>query len=195
MKVEHPVSTLASSLAKPPATDTDTIRVCIVDDAVVVRGMVSRWVGEEEGIEMVGSYRNGRVAVESVAKDNPHVIVLDIEMPEMDGLTALPLLLKACPRARIVMASTLTRRNAEISLKALSLGASDYVPKPETNSGVSTSGDFRRDLIEKIRALGGRAMSAVAERPRRRERRCGSTRARRSCLSTPWRGRWQGLVP
>ena len=158
MKVEHPVSTLASSLAKPPATDTDTIRVCIVDDAVVVRGMVSRWVGEEEGIEMVGSYRNGRVAVESVAKDNPHVIVLDIEMPEMDGLTALPLLLKACPRARIVMASTLTRRNAEISLKALSLGASDYVPKPETNSGVSTSGDFRRDLIEKIRALGGRAM-------------------------------------
>ena len=166
MKVEHPVSTLAPSLARPPAADADSIRVCVVDDAVVVRGMVSRWIGEEAGIELVGSYRNGRVAVESVAKDKPHVIVLDVEMPEMDGLTALPLLLKACPGVRIVMASTLTRRNAEISLKALSLGAADYVPKPESNSGVSTSGDFRRELIDKIRALGARALGrTVAPKP------------------------------
>lgn len=141
-----------------PTARKNVIRVCVVDDAVVVRGMVSRWLAEEADLELVGSYRNGKVAVDSVARDQPDVIVLDIEMPEMDGLTALPLLLKAVPRARIVMASTLTRRNAEISLKALSLGAADYLPKPETNSGVSTSAEFRHELIGKIRALGARAL-------------------------------------
>ncbi|MFN0264565.1 chemotaxis response regulator protein-glutamate methylesterase [Tepidamorphus sp. 3E244] len=154
----------ATRPTSPPASAANAIRVCVVDDAVVVRGMVTRWVNEEDGIELVGSYRNGQVAVEKAPQDKPHVIVLDIEMPEMDGLTALPLLLKACPGVKIVMASTLTRRNAEISLKALSLGAADYVPKPETNSGVSTSSDFRRELIEKIRALG----AAAAGRPQAR---------------------------
>jgi two-component system chemotaxis response regulator CheB len=71
------------------------------------------------------------------------------------------LLLKARPGVQIVMASTLTRRNAEISLKALSLGAADYVPKPESNSGVSTSPEFRRDLVAKVRALGARGKTTA----------------------------------
>ncbi|MEM8877116.1 MAG: chemotaxis response regulator protein-glutamate methylesterase [Pseudomonadota bacterium] len=151
-----------ATISRPPAApattaEQDLIRVSVVDDAVVVRGMIGRWIGEEDGIVLAGTHRNGRVAVDQIAKETPHVIVLDIEMPEMDGITALPLLLKECPGAAIIMASTLTRRNAEISLKAMSLGASDYVPKPETNSGVSTSADFRRELIEKVRALGERS--------------------------------------
>jgi two-component system chemotaxis response regulator CheB len=74
----------------------------------------------------------------------------------MDGITALPRLLAAKPELVVIMASTLTRRNAEISLRALSLGASDYIPKPETTREVTTSETFRRDLVEKIRALGSR---------------------------------------
>lgn len=151
-------ATISRPAAEPSASaDQDAIRVSVVDDAVVVRGMIGRWIGEEDGVVLAGTHRNGRVAVEQIAKDKPNVIILDIEMPEMDGITALPLLIKECPGAAIIMASTLTRRNAEISLKALSLGASDYVPKPETNSGVSTSADFRRDLIEKVRGLGARS--------------------------------------
>lgn len=132
------------------------IRVMVVDDAVVVRGLVSRWVMEEPGLELVASLRNGREAVDNLQRYNPDVVVLDIEMPELDGLSALPLLLAKRRDLIVIMASTLTRRNAETSLKALSLGAADYIPKPESNREVTTSAVFRRDLIEKIRALGSR---------------------------------------
>src|SRR5258708_6546979 len=133
------------------------IRVMIVDDAVVVRGLMSRWLAEESGIEIVGSFRNGREAVDNILKLKPDVVVLDIDMPELDGLSALPLLLARKPDLVVIMASTLTRRNAEVSLKALSLGAADYIPKPAGNREVTGSADFRRDLIEKIRQLGLRS--------------------------------------
>ena len=140
------------------ASGTDRkLRVMVVDDAVVVRGLVSRWIAEEAQMQVVGSIRNGKEAVDQVQALNPDVVILDIEMPEMDGLTALPLLLKAKPNLVVIMASTLTRRNAEVSMKALQLGAKDYVPKPETNSGVTTSMEFKRELMDKVRALGARA--------------------------------------
>ena len=109
------------------------IQVMIVDDSAVVRGLVSRWIGEESGLEVVARHANG--TVEDVAASAPDIVVLDIEMPVMDGLEALPRLLRAKPGVRVLMASTLTRRNAEISFKALSLGALDYVPKPELQPG------------------------------------------------------------
>ncbi len=136
------------------ASSPRPIRVMVVDDSVVVRGLVSKWVDEETGMEAVGKCSNGAKAVEEVKTLNPDVIVLDIEMPVMDGLEALPKILKLCPGVKVIMASTLTQRNAEISLKALSLGASDYVPKPVSNSGVTTSSAFKVDLINKIKALG-----------------------------------------
>ena len=132
------------------------IRVMVVDDSVVVRGLVSRWIEEESGLILAASLRNGRDAVDQVERVDPDVVILDIEMPELDGISALPLLLAKKRDLVVIMASTLTRHNAEISLKALSLGAADYIPKPETNRGVTTSATFRRELIEKIRTLGGR---------------------------------------
>ena len=95
----------------------------VVDDSVVVRGLVARWLEEEPGIEVVGSLRTGREAVDQLARIQPDVVVLDIEMPVLDGLSALPLLLEQDRDLVVVMASTLTRHNAEASLKALSLGA------------------------------------------------------------------------
>ncbi|MBO0346883.1 protein-glutamate methylesterase/protein-glutamine glutaminase [Roseibium limicola] len=135
---------------------TDPIKVMVVDDAVVIRGLLSRWLDADEGLKVVSSQRNGKLAVDDIERSNPDVVVLDIEMPEMDGMTALPLMLAKKRDLVVIMASTLTRRNAEISLKALSLGAADYVPKPESNSEVTTSVDFRRELIEKVKALGAR---------------------------------------
>lgn len=153
-------------------TVTDPIRVMVVDDSVVVRGLIGRWIDEDPALAVVASHRNGKLAVDDVGRSNPDVVVLDVEMPEMDGITALPLLLKAKPGLVVVMASTLTRRNAEISLKCLSLGASDYIPKPESNSGVTTSADFRSEVIQKIKTLGqralarsGRAAAPTASRP------------------------------
>jgi two-component system chemotaxis response regulator CheB len=138
---------------------TDPIRVMVVDDSVVVRGLIGRWIDDDAALAVVSSHRNGRLAVEDITRSNPDVVVLDVEMPEMDGLTALPLMLKAKPNLVVVMASTLTRRNAELSLKCLALGAADYVPKPESNSGVTTSVEFRNEVVQKVKALGQRAIA------------------------------------
>ncbi len=141
----------------PLPVETRRIRVMIVDDAVVVRGLFTRWVEAEPDLELAASLRTGREAVNQLERADPDVVVLDVDMPDLDGMAALPQLLAKKPDLVVIMASTLTRRNAEISLRALSLGATDYIPKPDTNREVTTSGTFRRELIEKIRQLGLRA--------------------------------------
>ena len=143
-----------------PALSAKPIRVMIVDDSAVVRGLVSRWIEEEPGLEVVARHANGRIAVDDAARSAPDIVLLDIEMPVMDGLEALPLLLQARPELRVLIVSTLTRRNAEISFKALALGALDYVPKPDTNREITTSLDFRREVIRKVKLL-GRARTQV----------------------------------
>ena len=143
------------------------LRVMIVDDSVVIRGLISRWVGAEHDMEVVASLRTGLEAVNQIERINPDVAVLDIEMPELDGISALPQLLAKKRDLVIIMASTLTRRNAEISFKALSLGAADYIPKPESTREASAADIFHHDLIQKIRHLGARVRrkSAVASPP------------------------------
>jgi two-component system chemotaxis response regulator CheB len=134
----------------------DPIRVMVVDDAIVVRGLIARWVEAEPDLKIVASLRGGREAIEQVERANPDVVILDVDMPDVDGITALPRLLEKKRDLVVLMASTLTRRNAEISLRALALGAADYIPKPQTNREFATSPEFRRELIDKVRALGAR---------------------------------------
>ncbi len=126
----------------------------IVDDSAVIRGMIGRWLTEAGGFEIAATASNGRMAVDAAQRSKPDIILLDIEMPEIDGLAALPLILKAHPASKVIVISTLTQRNAEISLKCLSLGAVDYLAKPESARAAGAANDFRRDLVEKLRALG-----------------------------------------
>ncbi len=126
----------------------------VVDDPVVIRGMISRWIDAEPDMEVVASLRTGLEAVNQIERIKPDVVVLDIEMPELDGISALPQLLAKKRDLVIIMASTLTRRNAEISFKALSLGAADYIPKPESTREATAAETFQHDLIQKIRHLG-----------------------------------------
>ncbi len=128
----------------------------VVDDSVVIRGMISRWISAEPDMEVAASLRTGLDAVNQIERINPDVAVLDIEMPELDGISALPQLLAKKRNLIIIMASTLTRRNAEISFKALSLGASDYIPKPESTREAAAADLFHHDLIQKIRSLGAK---------------------------------------
>ncbi len=151
-----------------PASAPDEIRVMVVDDAIVVRSLVARWIGEEPGLRLVAALRNGREAVERVKEADPDVVLLDVDMPDLDGISTLPLLLQKKRDLVVIMASTLTRRNAEISLRALSLGAADYIPKPESDGGVMTSDEFRRELLGKVRALGARRRRPAAGTPARR---------------------------
>jgi two-component system chemotaxis response regulator CheB len=130
------------------------ITVMIVDDAAVIRGLVKRMVETADDIEIIVSASNGQQAIEKLKSTPVDVIVLDIEMPVMDGLTALPKLLEVDPNVKILMSSTLTLGNAEISLQAMQLGATDYIPKPTSVGEMGSAGDFKAELIEKIRAIG-----------------------------------------
>jgi two-component system chemotaxis response regulator CheB len=146
------------SVASAPAKSD--IRVMVVDDAIVVRSLMSRWISEQPGLALVAALRSGREAVDQFEQHDPDVVVLDVEMPHLDGISTLPLLLEKKRDLVVIMASALTRDNAEVTIKALSLGAADYIPKPEAEGGVITSVSFQTDLIAKIRALGPRARRA-----------------------------------
>ena len=151
---------MSVALTNPAAVSPvhqEPLRVMLVDDSVVIRGMISRWLNAEPDMVVAASLRTGLEAVNQVERINPDIAVLDIEMPELDGISALPQLLAKKRNLVVIMASTLTRRNAEISFKALSLGASDYIPKPESTRESSAAETFRHDLVQKIRHLGAKA--------------------------------------
>jgi two-component system, chemotaxis family, protein-glutamate methylesterase/glutaminase len=155
---------LASSSTSNP-TQQEPLRVMVVDDSVVIRGLISRWIGAEPDMVVAASLRTGLDAVNQVERVNPDVAVLDIEMPELDGISALPQLLAKKRNLIVIMASTLTRRNAEISFRALSLGASDYIPKPESTREPAAAEIFHHDLIQRIRQFGAKVRRAVPPSP------------------------------
>jgi two-component system chemotaxis response regulator CheB len=131
----------------------DVARVMICDDSVVIRGAVTRMLEGDPQIRVVARAADGRQALGEIARlrGEIDVVVLDIEMPVMDGMEALPLLLRAAPGLRVIMASTLTTRGADIAMRALRLGAADYVPKPAAAAIADDS--FRRELLAKVKGL------------------------------------------
>jgi two-component system chemotaxis response regulator CheB len=137
-----------------PPTTPDTIRVMVVDDSFVIRALMARALDGEADFKIVASAPDGQQALREMDRNEIDVIVLDIEMPVMDGLTALPLILQKDPNIHVLIASTLTSKNAEISLKAMRAGATDYLTKPSTSSELMGADEFKRSLIEKVREFG-----------------------------------------
>jgi two-component system chemotaxis response regulator CheB len=132
----------------------------ICDDSAVIRGAIGRMLESDAGVRVVAKVANGRLALEELKRQTIDVVVLDIEMPEMDGMQALPLLLRADPGLRVIMASTLTTRGADIALRALRLGAADYLPKPSTAAIADDT--FRRELVAKVKGLARLRRQAAA---------------------------------
>jgi two-component system chemotaxis response regulator CheB len=136
------------------------VRVLIVDDAVVIRRLVSDVLGADPEIEVVGTAANGRIGLQKITQCNPDVVTMDIEMPDLDGIGTLREIRKTWPALPVIMFSTLTERGAISTLDALAAGASDYVTKPANVGSVTAGLDaVRRALIPKIKALAGRAPS------------------------------------
>lgn len=128
-------------------------RLLIVDDSVVIRRSLAIALSGEPDLEIVGSAPSGRVALMKIPMLHPDVIALDVDMPEMDGVQTLAAIRKAYPQIPVVMLSAPTERGAAATLDALTLGALDYVTKPE----IGANGDERLqaltgELISKIRA-------------------------------------------
>ncbi|MBP2297493.1 two-component system chemotaxis response regulator CheB [Azospirillum picis] len=132
----------------------------VVDDSAVIRGLLTRALEGDADIRVVTSVGDGQMAVNSLQRNSIDVIVLDIEMPVMDGLTAIPKLLAVAPQVKIIMASTLTLRGADVSIRCLSAGAADYIPKPTSTREIGGAEDFKRELVAKVKALGAAARRA-----------------------------------
>jgi two-component system, chemotaxis family, protein-glutamate methylesterase/glutaminase len=133
------------------------ISVLVVDDSVVVRRLIVDALGVVPGIRIVGTASNGRLALSKIDQLKPDLVTMDIEMPEMDGLTALRELRKVHPRLPVIMFSTLTEAGASATLDALAAGASDYVTKPTHMSSLSAAQSMvREQLVPRIHALAGK---------------------------------------
>ena len=131
------------------------IRVLVVDDAVVVRQLISKVLNQDSELEVVGVAANGRIALAKIPQVNPDLIVLDIEMPEMDGLETLKAIRQAYPILPVIMFSAVTERGAAATLDALALGAMDYVTKPSQTSREAAMTYIQAQLSPKIKALCG----------------------------------------
>ncbi|MBT4890730.1 MAG: chemotaxis response regulator protein-glutamate methylesterase [Rhodospirillales bacterium] len=139
----------------------------LVDDSAIIRGLYRRMLVDNPAVEIVTDAGNGEQAVRRLEENlSVEVIILDIEMPIMDGLTAIPLLLKTKPNVMILMSSTLTAQNADTSLRAIQAGAADYLQKPTTNSELTSGQDFRSELLMRIEALGTAARRKARQPPR-----------------------------
>lgn len=144
---------MAGLLAVAPP-GADAVRVLICDDSATVRSVLQRHLHSDPLIRVVGKAANGKEGVDAVLAGGIDVVLLDIEMPVMDGMTALPRLLAADRTIKVLMSSTLTTHGAAIALEALRLGAADFIPKPTTAGGGLMDEGFRAELIAKVRGLG-----------------------------------------
>jgi two-component system, chemotaxis family, protein-glutamate methylesterase/glutaminase len=130
------------------------IHVLIVDDAVVFRRLLADELSADPELDVVGTAANGRIALAKLTQVNPDLVILDVEMPELDGLATLKEIRKTRPKLPVIMFSALTERGASTTLDALALGATDYFAKPTSEGGLEASLQVVRDeLIPQIKTL------------------------------------------
>ena len=125
------------------------IKVVIIDDSALIRDVLKKILSHAPDIEVVGVAPDPIVARELIRATNPEVVTLDVEMPKMDGLAFLEKLMRLHPMP-VIMISSLTERSAEVTLKALALGAVDFVTKPKLDiaNGIQEYGEL---IVDKIR--------------------------------------------
>ncbi|ADU52180.1 response regulator receiver modulated CheB methylesterase [Thermaerobacter marianensis DSM 12885] len=148
----------AESAGVPGRPAGRPIRVLVVDDSAFMRRVITRILESDPALEVVGTARDGLEAVARAAQLQPDVITLDVEMPRLDGLAALPQIL-AVHRCPVVMVSSLTQQGALATVRALALGAVDFVAKP--------SGSVSLDLDRVAGELVGKVKAAAAVPPER----------------------------
>lgn len=130
-----------------------SVRVLVVDDTVVFRRIISDALAGVPGVEVVGTASNGRVAISRITALQPDLITLDVEMPEMNGIQVLESMGAAGMKAGVIMLSSLTVRGGEMTIRALELGAFDFLTKPEGGTPEENLGHLRSRLVPMIQAF------------------------------------------
>ena len=136
-------------------------RILIVDDSSTVRMMLRQYLDQPDDIEIAGAAASGRQALERLEDYNPDVVLLDIEMPDMNGLETLAALRERNPKLPVLMFSRFTHRGAVETIEALFLGANDYVPKPESSEAFQNC--IQQELMPRVRAFGRQYRGESAE--------------------------------
>ena len=132
--------------------NTDKISVLVCDDSALMRNLISRMIETEPDLTVAGKAMNGEFALAKIDKLKPDVIVLDLEMPQMNGIAFLNERKKRKIETPVIILSSIARKGAEITMKALSLGASDFILKP--SSGSNDIQQVQTELTTTIRAYG-----------------------------------------
>jgi two-component system chemotaxis response regulator CheB len=141
------------------------VNVLVVDDSAFVRNAFAQMLGSDPNIKVVGTARNGEEALEQIAKVNPDVVTLDVEMPKMDGLEALRRIMANSPRP-VIMVSSVTTKGAETTLKALEIGAVDFISKFDPGSTTFNFEEMQRELCSKIKSVSDRKHFMAMRQPK-----------------------------
>ena len=139
-------------------------KILVADDSVVIRRMLTRVISEEMDMEIVGTAPDGRIALEKISQTNPDLLILDVEMPNLNGLETLAEIRSRYPHLPVIMFSSFTKLGAEATIDALLLGARDYVEKPSTGFLEESIRRVKDNLVPKIRSL-GRSLEKGAGNP------------------------------
>jgi two-component system chemotaxis response regulator CheB len=146
-----------------------TVRVMLCDDSPTARTAMGRVLEADPQVRVVARAGDGRQALQVLgalpAAERPDVLLLDLEMPVMDGMTVLPLLLQAQPRLAVIVASALTQTGAEASMAAMRAGAADYLPKPSAAGGGVRDPGFQAELLAKVKGWARMRAAPAAPRP------------------------------
>jgi two-component system chemotaxis response regulator CheB len=122
-------------------------RVLLIDDSAVVRGALRQIIDAEPDMRVVATAPNGRLGLDELTRTPVDVVLLDVEMPEMDGLATLPRILSGYPSVRVIMASSVTQEGAQVTIDALAMGAADYISKPTARAGPTALAALREEIV------------------------------------------------
>lgn len=147
------MQTVITGIKTPMPDESNQIHIMLVDDSAVIRGALTRLLETSPVMKVVKSVADGNAAILAARTRKPHVVILDIEMPIMDGITALPKILEASPDTKVIMFSSLTEKGATVTLEALKLGAVECLVKPSSAQEVGEGSPFQKQLLALIEGL------------------------------------------
>ncbi len=148
-------------------SDTTTLKILIVDDTLFYRKILCDIINDIPGVKTVGTASNGKIALSRISTLKPHLVIMDINMPEMDGIETLKYIKRDTPEMSVILISAHTQKDSKVTMKALEMGAFDFIPKPESDSMDKSAELIKKSLLPMIKAFARRKeIREILHKPR-----------------------------